>query len=280
VPSAPSAPAIGATPTGADRPPAAARRSDPRGRTGGTAVAADALATAGIRPTPPATGGDAGRDPIRDPIRDTIRDTIRPAQFKDDAAPASPLATAAAWDTLVKEAGRAGSLPPAPSWPSDLPSSADPSRSGAAYLDFSPPPEAPVLPTGRPATGRLLDRRSSAALPAPEIDADDRRNAVSLSLAGLFEDAEDPGATAERLATAEPQQVRKPSAYFDAASLFEDEPEAAPTPTRRPRTALSPFGIVALLAIAVAFWFVAVFVMRSHPNKPLPASDQVPSATQ
>jgi hypothetical protein len=163
--------------------------------------------------------------------------------------------------------------------------------STGAYLDFVPPSDSAVAPGGRAAAKGLLDRRSSAALPAPELSAEDRRDAVALSLAGLFEDAEDPAAataasaatTAPSAPAAGPSQVRKPSSFFDAADLFEDEAQeqkAEPTARRRPLTMLSAGSIVALVAIAIALYVVAAFVIGSHPGKPVPSQDQVTTATR
>jgi hypothetical protein len=191
-------------------------------------------------------------------------------------APGAAPGSGSVWDDLARDAEREGSR----TWREEPSAPAEQGRSGGAYLDFVAPADAAVAPGGRAATRALLDRRSSAALPAPELSAEDRRSAVALSLAGLFEDAEDPAAT--ETPESGPTHVRKPSSFFDAAKLFEDEEEehAAPKVRRRPRSMLAPGSIVALMAIAIALYVVVAFVMRSHPSKPVPNPRQVSTATR
>ncbi len=150
-------------------------------------------------------------------------------------------------------------------------------RSGGAYLDFSLPSDAVVSPNGRAGSGRLLDRRSSAAmLPPEEPPVEDRRNAVALSLAGLFEE----GPAPEAAPASEPKH--RPKVARPLSALFDDAPEEEATPRRkrsRLRAVLSPGGIIAILAIVGALYVVGTFVARSHASKP-PNPDQVTTVTR
>jgi hypothetical protein len=149
--------------------------------------------------------------------------------------------------------------------------------SGASdLLDWSAPPvglEGGLAPPrlDPPMTAPLLDRRSSAALPPPlETHEGDRRNAVALSLAGLFDHSDRDGEAADDAdAGPKPRPRRVPS-------FFDEEPEVvAPPPTHaRRRALLSPGGILAVLAILGALYVVGYVVARSHPSK-APSPDQI-----
>ncbi len=115
----------------------------------------------------------------------------------------------------------------------------------------------------------LLDRRASAALPPPAPAVEERRNAVALSLAGLFEGAED-GPDAEPARRTRP--VRTTPSFFD-----EEPPVVAPPRRSRRRALLSPGGVIAMLAIIGALYIVATVVARSHPSTKPPNPDQVSS---
>jgi len=243
------------------RPPSAGGRDGARNRR----AAANALAdlSTNERPSGPPPGD---RPPA----------AFRPSGRAAGPAPGAPVGKGSVWDGLARDVDREGSL----AWPDELTASDEQGRLSGTYLDFVPPADTAVSPGGRGAVRGLLDRRSSAALPAPELSAEDRRNAVALSLAGLFEDAEDPEAPEAH--ENGPSHVRKPSSFFDAAKLFEDEEEQEEKPKQRlrPRTMLAPGSIVALVAIAIALYVVAGFVMRSHPSKPVPNQNQVSTATR
>jgi hypothetical protein len=149
--------------------------------------------------------------------------------------------------------------------------------SGASdLLDWSAPPvglEGGLAPPrlDPPMTAPLLDRRSSAALPPPlETHEGDRRNAVALSLAGLFDHSDRDGEAANDAdAGPKPRPRRVPS-------FFDEEPEVvAPPPNHaRRRALLSPGGILAVLAILGALYVVGYVVARSHPSK-APSPDQI-----
>jgi hypothetical protein len=139
-----------------------------------------------------------------------------------------------------------------------------------------PPPlppewsEALGLARGQYVPGPAVDRRASAALEPPSVDRE-RRNAVALSLAGLFDDlaAPDPTVPATAPLTTDEPGPRKPRTSPEPWSYEEPEDAVRPAQHRRGglRTLLTPGGLIALVAVVASLYVVAFFVSRANPPK-------------
>jgi hypothetical protein len=210
--------------------------------------------------------------------------TLRPSM----AAPAPPPAQGGGVPvaTMQGEQARSASAvipPPMAPAPSDT-SGPSESGDGARFLPPPLPPEwSEALGLARAATktAPALDRRASAALEPPPVE---RRNAVALSLAGLFDDL---GVPAGIIAEVPEEANREPRSRRDnpAPWVFDDtdDPKPETTTPRRRRTGLrglaSPGGLIALAAVAAALYVVGYFVARNDAPKP-PNSNQVTTVTQ
>ena len=170
--------------------------------------------------------------------------------------PAQPRAAAAPAATAGAAVGDLPPVPPPlpPEWSEAL---------GLARGDRAPGPPPPV------------DRRASAALEPPSVDQN-RRNAVALSLAGLFDDLEMPDPTAPPAPSAsDGAGQKKPRSTPEAWSNDDPKEEAAPAHARPRglRALFTPAGFVALAAVCAALFIVGYFVSKADPPKP--PGDQV-----
>jgi len=246
-PPAPLAGSRSGAPAGTSPPPGpAAPPSDgtPRPTTGARTMPIDRLA-------PPPTVGRA--DPAPAPLSDEDW-RARLGLDEDDLAGAD-------WATV--DAPRAPSREAEPAGDDDWRARLGIDREDV--FDRAAPGPGDVVPpivAYRPPP--LHDRRSSAAEPPPPLPpvAADRRNAVALSLAGLFDGGADHDSGAVPAAEAPVRRV-PPSAY-----TFDTEPEEVVAPPRHGRPAIvSPGGLIAILALIGAVYIVASFALHSSPTK-------------
>jgi len=244
-----------------------------------------------LRPPPPPAGGGAGPTPMR---RGPVFPVGRVRNGSPGPAPPGPRAI----PTLTPPLG--GPQPPRGPVPATgAPGSQRPSPM-PIVPPMAPPPMAPPPPTASAAPGagdvtRLLppplppewsealglargtrtaptlDRRSSAALEPPV----ERRNAVALSLAGLFDDLEEPQQPPAGSSEQPASKPRSPEPWSFEDTNGEKAEEPAPRHRRAGlRGLVSPGGLVALAAVAGALYVVGYFVARNDAPKP-PSTDQV-----